>query len=424
MSPRRRTTEHDAYHFIEENLKNLGWDTRCPPNGRVYTQNECLNHPEIQRAFGARRPENIVKISETKYWVIEAKKEHSNLQLAVEEARGRIKEINESSNTIEGKIISGVAGNREDGYLIKNEYYDGTDFKTITINGKEASGLLSPENVETIISQDSPDIEDIVIDEALFLSKAERINEILHNGAINKNYRARVMAALLLSMVDVTPPNIDASPRGLIRDINARVVNVLEEEGKPEFKDLITITLPPSPDNHVKFKKALVETIQELNILNIRSAMNSGADVLGKFYEVFLKYGNGAKEIGIVLTPRHITKFAVEVLNVNVNDIVFDPTCGTGGFLVSSFDYVKGNANPEQIDKFKEYNLFGIEQEPEVVALAVVNMIFRGDGKNNIKEGSCFHNNIVKTIKDGVSTAEYVNVENGGGRMSKPLLKS
>ncbi len=34
--------------------------------------------------------------------------------------------------------------------------------------------------------------------------------------------------------------------------------------------------------------------------------MNSGTDVLGKFYEVFLKYGNGAKEIGIVLTPRHV----------------------------------------------------------------------------------------------------------------------
>ena len=37
--------------------------------------------------------------------------------------------------------------------------------------------------------------------------------------------------------------------------------------------------------------------------------MRSGKDVLGKFYEVFLKYGNGAKEIGIVLTPRHITRF-------------------------------------------------------------------------------------------------------------------
>jgi len=69
--------------------------------------------------------------------------------------------------------------------------------------------------------------------------------------------------------------------------------------------------------------------------------MASGNDVLGKFYEKFLKYGNGAKEIGIVLTPRHITEFASEVLDVKYNDYVLDPTCGTGGFLVSAFDYSK-----------------------------------------------------------------------------------
>ena len=152
---------------------------------------------------------------------------------------------------------------------------------------------------------------------------------------------------------------------------------------------------------------ALVKTIQELNNLNIRSAMNSGADVLGKFYEVFLKYGNGAKEIGIVLTPRHITKFAAEVMSITDRDICYDPTCGTGGFLISAFDYVKKNHTKAQIARFKQNNLFGIEQESQVVALAVVNMIFRGDGKNNITEGNCFQNNLRKCIKNGVATAEF-----------------
>ena len=215
------------------------------------------------------------------------------------------------------------------------------------------------------------------------------------------------MAAILLSLIDETPPNIDATPIGLIRDINSRVENVLEKEGKPEFKEQIKITLPPSTDNHIKFKKAIVQTIQELNILNIRSAMNSGTDVLGKFYEVFLKYGNGAKEIGIVLTPRHITKFATEVLNVSINDFVFDPTCGTGGFLVAAFDHIKKNANKKQINKFKQKNIFGIEQEPEVVALAIVNMIFRGDGKNNIIEGNCFQKNLTAWKNTAKFTKEY-----------------
>ena len=65
--------------------------------------------------------------------------------------------------------------------------------------------------------------------------------------------------------------------------------------------------------------------------------MASGKDVLGEFYEKFLKYGNGAKEIGIVLTPRHITKFAVEILDVKPNDYVLDPYLWNGWFFGISF---------------------------------------------------------------------------------------
>ena len=135
--------------------------------------------------------------------------------------------------------------------------------------------------------------------------------------------------------------------------------------------------------------------------------MASGRDILGNLYEKFLKYGNWAKEIGIVLTPRHITKFGVEILDVKNNDFVLDPACGTGGFLVSSFDYVKANSNEKQIDKFKNYNIFGIDQDDEVITLALVNMIFRGDGKNNMGEGNCFQKNIIKVQKKGFETGKY-----------------
>ena len=415
-----RNSEVDAYVFIKETLQMLGWNTKNPSrsaDGQVYVQGECLTHSEIKKALGLTKPECIIKLSETKFWVIESKKEHKQLQQALNEAKKDYADkINEKSQ-VKAIIVSGVAGNRTDSYLIENEFFDGKRWHPITINGKKASGLLKPEEIRIILAQNSPDIKDIVINEILFLQKAEKINQMLHLGAINKNYRARVMAAILLSLIDETPPNIDATPIGLIRDINSRVENVLEKEGKPEFKEQIKITLPPSTDNHIKFKKAIVQTIQELNLLQIRSAMNSGTDVLGKFYEVFLKYGNGAKEIGIVLTPRHITQFATEVLNVNNNDFVFDPTCGTGGFLVSAFDYVKIHSNPSQIGKFKEKNIFGIEQEPEVVALAIVNMIFRGDGKNNIIEGNCLQKGLI-FHKNKFITGKYISAKEKEEKLS------
>lgn len=406
MPPRARTTEVDSYVFIKETLRELGWDTRNPSRaaaGQVYTQNEALEHLEIHAAWLQERAENVVKVRDTDYWVIEAKRDQRQLAQAVAEAEEYAKKINRVCPTIRATFISGVAGNESTGYLMQTKYLVGRVFKPVTFNGRDVSSLISAEVARTVLER-GPDIADVPVDERLFLSKAEKINEHLHLGAINKNYRARVMAALLLSLIEETPPNVNAAPSVLIREINARAERVLKQEDKSEFFAYIQIALPPTEDNHVKFKTALVHTIQELNILNIRSAMNSGTDVLGKFYEVFLKYGNGAKEIGIVLTPRHITKFAVDVVGVSDRDVVFDPTCGTGGFLVAAFDHVKQSASKAQVNKFKVNNLLGVEQEAEVVALAIVNMIFRGDGKNKIVEGNCFQKHIVA---NGATVAKF-----------------
>ena len=227
--------------------------------------------------------------------------------------------------------------------------------------------------------------------ELKYISAAEEINEILHNAGINKNKRARFIAGLVLSLSVNEEVNLKtATTTVLVENINTLIKQKLREVKKENFIDFLKLELPPSAENHIKYRQAIIETLKELQTLDIRNAMASGKDVLGEFYEKYLKYGNGAKEIGIVLTPRHITKFAVEVLDVKPNDYVLDPTCGTGGFLVSAFDHVRNNATEKQVDEFKNHHIFGIEQDDEVVALALVNMIFRGDGKNNMSEGNCF----------------------------------
>lgn len=375
------------------------------PSGKVYTQNECLEHLEIQSQFGQDRPEYTVKVTETDYWIIEAKRDQGMIAQAIQEAIDYAKRLNRSQS-VRAVFVSGVAGNEASGYLIQSCFLVGKTFKPITFNGQAITSLIAPDVAARVLSL-GPDINDVPIDEALFLAKAEKINEHLHLGAINLSYRARVMAALLLSLVEETQPNVNAPPSVLIHEINARAGRVLKKEGKTDFARYIEIALPTTEDNHVKFKTAIVRTIQELNALNIRSAMDSGTDVLGKFYEVFLKYGNGAKEIGIVLTPRHVTKFAVEVMGITDRDVVYDPTCGTGGFLVAAFDHVKNTSNESQVNRFKVHNIFGIEQDADVVSLAIVNMIFRGDGKNNIVEGNCFQKKIV------------ANGSGGGGKYAK-----
>ena len=322
--PRRsaRDSEVHAYQFIKEELKLLGWDVRNPERadgGQVWTQNECLSNPAIKASLGLDRPENIVKVAHNVLWVIEAKRSHRELDRALLEAQEYAQEF-QGNNSYEVRFISGVAGNAIDSFLVSTKYFDGAEFVPITLNGVESTGLLGQSTLQTVLQFNNPDISDLEIDEQLFVAKAEHINEILHLGAVPPHQRAGVMAALLLARVSDTGPNIDEPrPDILSRDINARVESILRDQGKPEFANYINIALPSTPDNHVKLRQALVDTLQELNSLNIRSAMNSGADWLGAFYEVFLKYANWAQDLGIVLTPRHLTRWVADVLDIQVN---------------------------------------------------------------------------------------------------------
>lgn len=147
--------------------------------------------------------------------------------------------------------------------------------------------------------------KDTEADERLFIKKAKKINEILRNGSINLNYRVRVIAALSLCYLAKEMPNRENEAKELIQEINTKIKEVLENQGKIELVSFIQLQLPISRDDYVKFKNALIHTFKELDKLNIRSMMHSKTDVLGKFYEMFLKYGNGNSEIGLVLRARN-----------------------------------------------------------------------------------------------------------------------
>ncbi|MGH9437896.1 MAG: HsdM family class I SAM-dependent methyltransferase [Terriglobia bacterium] len=416
--PAATHTEVEAYDFIRQDLRDLKWIVKNPSlgtGGHVWTQNQCLSHPGIKQALGTMRPENIVKVSEKFLWVIEAKSTRKELSKAIDEAiDDYAKKINETPGALRAIFASGVAGNESSGYLIKTKIRIDGKWIPVTINGQEATGLLSPESVKFLIENNTSDIHDYAPPQYLFLKAAERINAYLHIGGINKNDRAKTMAALLLSVLD-EPPNLDTSLPVLIGEINARSKAKLKENGKPDFFEFVKIIAPTNTTNHVKYKSALILTIQELLKLNIRSAMNSRTDVLGQFYEVFLKYGNGAKEIGIVLTPRHVTRFAVEAIGVSYKDVVLDVACGTGGFLVAAFDHVRRTATASQLETFKEHGLFGIEQESAVAMLAIVNMIFRGDGKNNIVEGNCFSTHLTSHTVNHHPTAIFSDTPPASG---------
>lgn len=406
-----RKSEFSSYVFIRNDLSNMGWNIKNPlrsPGGRLFTQQECLDVDGIKKGLVNLRPEYVLKIDEENYWLIEAKGDLNQISLAVDEACEYARKINSADGGVKVKIVSGVAGNESDGYLVKTYYiYDDGSKKHVTYNSKDITGFLSPSQSLYLTSSDTHKLNDLVVDENLLLDVAEGINETLHKASINKDLRATVMSSVLLAMVSDTLPNFNASPEIFIKDINNRAEDVLIHHAKRELSDYVEIKLPKEDEAKEKFKSAIVKVFFLLRKINVKAAMDGSHDLLGKFYEVFLKYGNGAKDIGIVLTPRHITEFASYILDIKSSDLVYDPACGTGGFLVAAYDYVRVN-EPDSIEMFKKHRIFGVEQQANVAALAVVNMIFRGDGKNNIINNDCLHVNLSRKIKNGDEvSAEY-----------------
>lgn len=125
-------------------------------------------------------------------------------------------------------------------------------------------------------------------------------------------------------------------------------------------------------------------------------------DVIGRFYQEFLRYTGGDKKgLGIVLTPRHVTELFAKLANVGPNDTVVDPCCGTGGFLISAMKEMDAavGRDADKLRRIRELGLVGIEMMPEMFALAASNMILRGDGKASLFLGSCFDEPIIERIK-------------------------
>lgn len=127
-------------------------------------------------------------------------------------------------------------------------------------------------------------------------------------------------------------------------------------------------------------------------ITEISDCLNSdawrGEDVMGIFFNEFNRYKRKS-EAGQVFTPEHITDFMYHILQVNQNDRVLDACCGSGGFLIKSMANMIQEAGGIQAKKsiqIKQEQLYGIEFDKEIFALACANMLIHKDGKTNLEQ--------------------------------------
>ena len=113
------------------------------------------------------------------------------------------------------------------------------------------------------------------------------------------------------------------------------------------------------------------------------------SEKLGDAFEYLLSVMGSQGDAGQFRTPRHIIDFLVAIVDPSKTDTVMDPACGTAGFLISAFKYIKEKNNneltPDQRKKLIK-NFVGYDISPDMVRLSLVNLYLHGFSEPHIFE--------------------------------------
>lgn len=173
--------------------------------------------------------------------------------------------------------------------------------------------------------------------------------------------------------------------------IHSTLSKSLEEDRKQNAKlDLLLEVYSEIKMNSTDNQDAIdnfLEWVSEISQC-INSDNWNGEDVMGIFFNEFNRYKKKS-EAGQIFTPDHITSFMYRLIDINENDVVLDAACGSGAFLAKAMcNMMKeaGGQNTKKAKEIKNSQLYGIEFDREIYALACANMLIHKDGKTNLAQ--------------------------------------
>lgn len=297
---------------------------------------------------------------------------------------------------------------------------------------KDITDILSEEDYLNLF--DNYDEEEIINN---ISSSSKKINKLLRS--VDSQKRPVLLSALMICLFEVDDISNDFKNNynswtlcsTIVTNIPTTVKTILLSEEIPDKK--INILLAEL--EFIKYDQDLNNTSILKDILNeLRDTViplfkrKSNYDIIGKFYEDFLRYAGVANvKKGIVLTPHHITTLFTELIDIKVNDVILDICCGTGAFLIAGMNKLIQVINDSdmhnknnKIKNLKKTQLIGFEKNPTMYSLAISNMLFRGDGKSQIFNYDCFSANTDKELNNlknekGIQpTIGFINPPYGG----------
>ncbi len=426
-----KTLESTTRKKIDLILANLGWNTNeTSPDCNVFT--ERAKTIEQNKKFKGKNPDYVLYKSgaDEPIGIIEAKRSGQSLRQALNQA------IDLYAEPLGLDIIFVTDGSIVESHDVRSKSNLRLDDQIITefISEKQllkflehGSQLYSPEKI-TYTKRELIKI----FSEANDLLRKEGIREGIERFAEFSN----LLFLKLISEIEEDRENngeqrilekkycwesfYKLDPDRMLEYINnvilPRLVNKYNHSGDVFQQNLLI----KSPEN----LKKIVDKLSSLKLLDADS------DIKGDAFEYFLKNSvSVGTDLGEYFTPRHIVKLIVDLVDPKFGDKIYDPACGTGGFLIEAFRHIKNKCKQtkENLQILKEKTVYGREISG-TAKIAKMNMIIIGDGHNNIKQMDSLKNpikdeyNVVLTNFPFSQTTDYSSFYGFNSKDANPVF--
>lgn len=263
-----------------------------------------------------------------------------------------------------------------------------------------------------------------VLEAEEIIKKAKELHEYLRNyGQLGDDEKPLVVSAIMLALSDdnfrtdsLTGDKVRTDGQKIftaVEDYMKRVEVTPTTKKEKVLNQFILVkdrTLLNTVDE--RLAKTPLRYFTEFLETNVLSSVktNTKEDILGMFYGEFIRFSGGdGQTLGVVLTPSHITELFCDLVDLKATDKVFDPCCGTSGFLIAALHKMLLQVDSKDAEiNIKKNLLHGIEIREDMFSIATTNMILRGDGKSNL-ENADFLKQPIDALRANSFTVGFMN---------------
>lgn len=140
----------------------------------------------------------------------------------------------------------------------------------------------------------------------------------------------------------------------------------------------------------VDTERNLLDILDKVNTLSTESTDKTHMFPLSQVYEGLLqKMGEKNNDGGQFFTPREVIRAMVRVVDPNIGQLVYDPCCGTGGFLAQAYEHMRAQATTaSDIELLKSGTFYGRDKEDLIFPIALANLVLHGIDAPHIWHGN------------------------------------